>query len=94
MTVLLPLELEAWVENRVKSGLYRSSAEVVQEALRMMVRLEQSQTARLEELKALIDVGLESAEAGRVSIVDDDLIAEVKRLGRSRSGCTDELQQP
>ena len=52
----------------------------------MMVRLEQTQTARLEELKALIDVGLESAEAGRVSPVGDDLIAEIKRLGRSRSG--------
>ena len=88
MTVSLPPELESWVENRVKSGLYHSSAEVVQEALRMMVRLEQTQTARLEELKALIDVGLESAEAGRVSPVGDDLIAEIKQLGRSRSGGT------
>lgn len=56
------------------------------ERLRMTVRLEQAQTARLQELKALIDVGLESADAGRTSVVDDALIAEVKRLVRARSG--------
>jgi putative addiction module CopG family antidote len=85
MTIALPPELETWVENCVKSGLYSSSAEVVQEALRMMVRLEQAQTARLQELRALIDMGLESADAGRTSVVDDALIAEVKRFGRTRS---------
>jgi antitoxin ParD1/3/4 len=89
MTIALPPELETWVENRVKSGLYSSSAEVVQEALRMMVRLEQAQTARLQELKALIDVGLERAEEGRVSVVNDDGIEDFKWLARaSANGMT------
>lgn len=67
------------MENRVKNGLATSSDEVVQEALQMMILLEQAQMGRLEELRALIDFGLESAEAGRVSVVNDELIADIKR---------------
>ena len=79
MTVLLPPALEAWVESRVKNGLATSSDEVVQEALQVMILLEQTQMARFEDLKALIDADLESAEAGRVSVVNDELIADIKR---------------
>jgi antitoxin ParD1/3/4 len=69
----------------VQSGLYSSSTDVIQEALRLMVRLEQSQTAKLEELKALIDLGLKSAESGRVSVVNDELITEIKQLARQQN---------
>ena len=79
MTVSLPPAFEAWVESRVKNGLAISSDEVVREALQVMILLEQAQVGRLEELKALIDAGLESAEAGRVSVVNDQLIADIKR---------------
>ncbi|NJK45009.1 MAG: hypothetical protein HC933_12630 [Pleurocapsa sp. SU_196_0] len=41
-----------------------------------------AQTARLQELKALIDVGLESADAGRVFVVNDDVIDDIKRCAR------------
>lgn len=50
-----------------------------------MVRLEQSQTAKPEELKALIDLGLKSAESGRVSAVNDELITEIKQLAGQRN---------
>ncbi len=85
MNIALAPELQTWVENRVQSGFYSSSSDVIQEALRLMVRLEQSQTAKLEELKALIDLGLKSAESGRVSVVNDELITEIKQLARQRN---------
>jgi Arc/MetJ-type ribon-helix-helix transcriptional regulator len=68
----------------VQSGFYLSLTDVIQEALRLMVRLEQSQTAKLEELKALIDLGLNSVESGRVNVVNDELITEIKQLARQR----------
>jgi putative addiction module CopG family antidote len=79
MTVSLPPALEAWVENRVKNGLATSSDEVVQEALQVMILIEQAQAERLEDLKALIEAGLESIDPGRVSVVNDKLIADIKR---------------
>jgi outer membrane PBP1 activator LpoA protein len=45
----------------------------------MMILLEQAQTVRFQELKALIDAGLESIDAERVSVVTDELIADIKR---------------
>ena len=54
MTVSLPLALESWVENRVKNGLATSSDEVGQEALKVMILLEQAQTARLEGQSAMV----------------------------------------
>jgi antitoxin ParD1/3/4 len=85
MNIALAPELQTWVESRVQSGLYSSSTDVIQEALRLMVRLEQSQTAKLEELKALIDLGLKSAESGRLNVVNDELITEIKQLARQRN---------
>jgi antitoxin ParD1/3/4 len=85
MNIALVPELQTWVESRVQSGFYSSSSDVIQEALRLMVRLEQSQTAKLEELKALIDLGLESAESGRLNVVNDELITEIKQLARQRN---------
>lgn len=54
MTVSLPPALESWVENRVKNGLATSSDEVVQEALKVMILLEQAQTARFEGQSATV----------------------------------------
>ena len=85
MTVSLPPAFEAWVESRVKNGLAISSDEVVREALQVMILLEQAQVGRLEDLKVLIDAGLESAEAGRVSVVNDQLIADIKRQANQNS---------
>jgi antitoxin ParD1/3/4 len=84
MNTALAPELQTWVESRVQSGFYLSLTDVIQEALRLMVRLEQSQTAKLEELKALIDLGLNSVESGRVNVVNDELITEIKQLARQR----------
>ena len=36
MNVSLTKELEAWIQDRIESGLYRSGSEVVREALRLL----------------------------------------------------------
>ena len=62
MNVSLTDELEKWIETRVASGLYRSSSEVVREAVRLLREKEESKELRRQELRALIDVGLQDLE--------------------------------
>jgi antitoxin ParD1/3/4 len=84
MNVALAPELQKWVDNRVESGLYTSSSEVIAEALRLMVRLEERQASQLATLKTSIDLGIQSADAGRTTVLSEQLIADIKQLGRTR----------
>jgi antitoxin ParD1/3/4 len=84
MNVALAPELQKWVDKRVESGLYTSSSEVIAEALRLMVRLEERQASQLATLKTSIDLGIESAKAGRITVLSEQLIADIKQLGRTR----------
>jgi antitoxin ParD1/3/4 len=84
MNVALAPELQKWVDKRVESGLYTSSSEVIAEALRLMVRLEERQASQLATLKTSIDLGIQSADAGRTTVLSEQLIADIKQLGRTR----------
>jgi antitoxin ParD1/3/4 len=52
LSVNLTDRLERLVREKVDSGLYNSASEVVREALRLMDKLEQSRTDRLEQMLA------------------------------------------
>ncbi|MEM6846264.1 MAG: type II toxin-antitoxin system ParD family antitoxin [Bacteroidota bacterium] len=58
MNVSLTPDLEQYVQNKVKSGRYQSSSEVVREALRLLEEKDQERQHRLEALKADIQEGL------------------------------------
>ena len=66
MNISLTPELEALVEEKVKSGLYTSASEVVREALRLLVRFEEVRRRELAELNRQIDEGLSQADRGRI----------------------------
>jgi len=80
--VSLTEELARWVEAQVETGLYRSSSEVVREALELLVRRELQRGARLADLRGEIDVGLADLEAGRSKELTPELLEEVKARGR------------
>ena len=64
MNVSLTPELEAFVSQQVEGGMYTSASEVVRHALRLLVRQEQHDHAKLEALRRDIQAGLESGSAG------------------------------
>jgi antitoxin ParD1/3/4 len=66
MNVSLTPELERLVEAKVQSGLYRSSSEVVEDALRLL----EQRDLDLQELRARMDESL--AELDRGDIVDGE----------------------
>ena len=84
MNVSLTEELESWIEGRVSSGLYRSSSEVVREALRTLREREELKEVRREEYRRLVREGLEDYNAGKYIEFDESVLASVMEEGRRR----------
>lgn len=60
MHVSLTPELEEYTRSKVSSGLYNNASEVVREALRTMVKMDQ----RDHELSQAVTAGFKQIEAG------------------------------
>ncbi|UCH26327.1 MAG: type II toxin-antitoxin system ParD family antitoxin [Trueperaceae bacterium] len=79
MHVSLTPELEAFVREKVASGLYNNSSEVVREALRLLRRRDELESAKLELLKQEIERGLESIRRGELHSFDiDEFVKEMR----------------
>ena len=81
MNVSLTNKLEALVQEKVRSGMYRSASEVIREALRLLKERDELREVRLAELRKEVAVGLAQAERGEVARLD---MKAVKTKARSR----------
>lgn len=84
MNVSLTPELEKWIQNKVQSGLYGSSSEVVRDALRVLHQFEEERVRKLSSLKSEIQIGLEQLKAERSKKMDESLVENIKKRGRER----------
>lgn len=84
MNVSLTDELQTWIEGRVQSGLYRSSSEVVREAIRLLREREQMKELRRDELKRRIQEGIDDLDAGRSVDFSEQVVADIAAAGRAR----------
>jgi len=66
MNVSLPEELANFVKDKVSTGRYGSSSEVVREALRLMEKTEQQETEKLAALRQAWKEGVDSGDAGEI----------------------------
>lgn len=64
MNVSLTPELEEFVNEKVKSGLYGSASEVVRESLRLLRRQDQLEQLQLDELRREIQSSIKKMDAG------------------------------
>ena len=71
MNISLTPELEEYVATQLKSGHYKSSSEVIREALRNQIRQSMSQ-----QLEQCIAAGRQQVADGRVIRVDADYFDE------------------
>jgi antitoxin ParD1/3/4 len=79
VNISLTPELGAFLQNRVKSGRYQTTSEVVREALRLLQNQEKEREEGLKQLKAKLQRG--AAEAGRGELLDaDEVFEELRRL--------------
>ena len=65
MNVSLTQELEDFVDQKVQSGWYRSSSEVVREALRTLRAQDHQQAEKLKALRREIRAGIRSLDQGK-----------------------------
>lgn len=85
MTVMLSGEIEELVNERVKSGAYRSAEEVILLGLRLL----KAQEEKLADLRRAIQAGVDDIQQGRFKTYTtdaelDDLVADVIRQGQER----------
>ncbi|HYW09711.1 MAG TPA: type II toxin-antitoxin system ParD family antitoxin [Longimicrobium sp.] len=64
MNVSLTPELDRYVEEKVKSGRYRSASEVLRESLRAMQQAEEEREARLVALRREVGRGVDELDRG------------------------------
>jgi antitoxin ParD1/3/4 len=71
MDILLPPELEELVRQKVESGQYSSTSEVIQDALWLFYYRDRLQELKLEELRKEIAIGLEQADKGQLTPAEE-----------------------
>ena len=76
MNISLTTALKELVKEKVDSGLYNNSSEVVREALRLMELRDRRDAAKLESLKTAAVAGFEALDRGDVSTKNLDQIAK------------------
>jgi antitoxin ParD1/3/4 len=81
MNVSLTPKLEALVQEKVDSGLYNNSSEVIREALRLMHDRDRHDSASLEVLAREARLGFQALDRGEVS---KKSVARIAKEARSR----------
>jgi antitoxin ParD1/3/4 len=83
VNVSLTPELNAFLQNRVKSGRYQTTSEVVREALRLLERHETDREQTLRELKTKLRRGAAQAERGEL-LDGEKVFQELRELIQER----------
>lgn len=86
MHVSLTERLQEFVKEKVESGLYNNSSEVIREALRLMEQEDQLHKIKLDRLREAVRVGDEQRSRGEYSArTIDDIIADNEAAVRKTS---------
>ena len=88
MNVSLTPELEKFVKDKVKSGMYASASEVVREGLRWLDVRDKTQAEKLADLREAIAEADRDFEEGRYVDLDEEglrrFFDDIKAKGRKR----------
>ena len=82
MNISLTPELDNWIAQKIKSGMYKSSSELIREGLRLLQLRDEQRTKMVEELRNELLVGVKQLDAGKSTKLDQKLINKVKRDAR------------
>lgn len=85
VNVSLTPELEALIQERVRSGRYTSASEVVREALRLLEDRDELRRLRLAELRSQVASGLVSLDRGQTrdgDAVIDEILDDASAASR------------
>ncbi len=86
MEISITPRMDQWISEKVNSGLYSSSNEVILEGLRLLIRQEEQRFAVTEDLRQEILVGVRQLDSGKSVIFDSSLVNNVKEKSRNKLG--------
>lgn len=88
MNISLTPELDNYVQEKVKTGLYHSASEVIREGLRLLQEQDMLRQVKLEQLRRELAIGDDQLKQGQYKDYDSDglrrLAEEIKMEGRRR----------
>ncbi len=86
MEISITPRMDQWISEKVNSGLYSSSSEVILEGLRLLIRQEEQRLAMTEDLRQEILVGVRQLDSGKSVSFDSSLVDNIKENSRNRLG--------
>ena len=84
MNVSLTPELGKWINEKVASGLYQSSSEVIREGLRLLMAREEQRQAMIAELQQDLLIGVRQLDGGKSRELNGQLLKTIKNTARSQ----------
>lgn len=82
MNVSLTPELDKWINEKVASGLYQSSSELIREGLRFLMVREEQRQAMIAESRQDLLIGVTQLDNGKSQDLDEELVKSIKKKAR------------
>jgi len=82
VNVSLTPELDKWINEKVASGLYQSSSELIREGLRFLMVREEQRQAMIAELRQDLLIGVTQLDNGKSQDLDKELLKSIKKKSR------------
>ena len=86
MEISITPRMDQWISEKVNSGLYGSSNEIILEGLRLLMRQDEQRFAIAEDLRQEILIGVRQLDSGKSVIFDSNLVDNIKKKSRGRLG--------
>ncbi|PHS12253.1 MAG: type II toxin-antitoxin system ParD family antitoxin [Kangiella sp.] len=86
MNISLTPQLEGYVKQKVTTGLYNSSSEVIREGLRLLEERDAIKNMKLEALRKSLNAGIYSLDAGKGRPFDKESIKAKGRAMLDKNG--------
>lgn len=84
MNISLTPKMDSWVAEKVATGMYGSSTEVINEGLRLLKRQEEQRQAMVEDLRQEVLVGVRQLDTEKAVSFDSSQVVEIKARGRAK----------
>ena len=82
MNISLTPEMDEWVAQKIKSGMYKSSSELIREGIRLLRAREEQREKMVEDLRSELLVGVKLLDAGKSKKFDKRTLNKIKNDAR------------
>lgn len=82
MNISLTPEMDAWIAQKIESGMYKSSSELIREGLRLLRLREEQRAGMLEDLRSELLIGIKQLDAGKATNFNRETTNKIKQDSR------------